>query len=320
MSLPIKYCLPLLSLLLSSGLSACSCILEDLNESTFQRYDFVAHVRLTEIQPLNGPFRRLQHWEEFSRIAHFEVLELYRGEQTNIAIEEDYLSSCGTDFLAGEEWLVFAMPDRNGSIYIHSCSPTTIYRNKQEEPILEYGYPTRVKNWLDSLCQVTPKALTLAGPDTLRRFFPSGQLSEFTTYLNGQLHGPSQYYYANGQLMDERHYHRGRPSGLRHHYHPDGQLNYELEFNPVGQLVRALELPDQFQKHRCETLYQPGNDWETEYCYHKNGNIYSVLKRNGYQPYEEKYYNTSGQLIHHSQYSSEWEETILLDSLIKRGH
>lgn len=302
-------------LLLSSGLSACSCDLEELTESTFQRYDFVAHVRFTEIQPVNGPFRGSYHWEEFSRLAQFEVLELYRGEQANIAIEDDYQTSCGTNFLTGEEWLVFAILDRNGSIHIHSCSPTTIHRNKQEESILEYGYSTRVKSWLDSLCQVTPRALTLAGPDTIRRFFPSGQLSDFATYLNGQLHGPSQYYYANGQLMDERHYYHGRPSGLRHHYLPDGQLNYELEFHVSGELIRELELPNQFQPRRCETLYQPGSDWETEYCYHKNGNIFSIIKREGYQPDEEKYYSSSGQLIHHSLYDDDWEETVIIDSL-----
>lgn len=115
--------------------------------------------------------------------------------------------------------------------------------------------------------------------------------------------------------MDESHFTHGRPAGIRQHYFRDGSPAFELEFDASGQLIRELEFPNHYRSYRCETLYQQGSAWNTEYCYRNNGNLYAIIKRYDYQPREEKYFNYNGALIHHTRSDEDWVETIIIDSV-----
>ncbi|WP_020568622.1 hypothetical protein [Neolewinella persica] len=40
----------------TAALAACTCELEEWNEATFERYDFIAHVKVFGVDQMNGPF------------------------------------------------------------------------------------------------------------------------------------------------------------------------------------------------------------------------------------------------------------------------
>ncbi len=286
-----------------------------MNEVIFDSYDFVAHIRIEEVAAINGPHAIFPAFNDPETIVSFSILTLYRGARKEVAYELDRTSSCGTFYQAGEEYIVSARTGKDGIPRLHSCTLSSIYRNHKGARVLEYSYPSRLKGWLDSLCQLTPSTLALSGPDTIRQYFPDGTLAESTAYFNGQPHGPSRYYYANGTLMDERYFRHGTATGARQYFREDGTLAYRLTYNDAGQVIHELTMPDSFRERRCETDYVAGTEVKTTTCYWKNGRRYSKIKQDNYDIQEARYYSRKGDLIHHVQHHGWDQETVLLDSL-----
>jgi len=295
----------------------CSCDLEEINEATFERYGFVANVKILEVQEIQGPDRpNNSHWLSQQRLLHLEIQELYRGQATTIAVEADHDSSCGTYMTAGEEWLVYAFVSRHGRVLIHSCTPTTDYRSAKRIKNLRYGYPGRLKKWLDDYCGVTPTSVSTTGPSVLTTYYPDGCLEQQTEYIDGLKSGSSIHYYPNGLVMDERRYYKDHPTGLRKFNQPAGTLDFELEYNFQGQIVREISHLPGDDDLRHEIIYAPEENQERNFAYRPNGTLQSMhYYHQGWELLEEKHYNEQGTLIHHIVYSQDQEPRTVVDSL-----
>lgn len=298
---------------------ACTCVNTDsLDEETFKRYPFVAHVSVAKVEEFNGPFEsRTSAWLNDTRLVSFSVLELYRGEMISLAVETDHSSSCGTFISEGEELIIYAHFDRDRGLSIQGCTPTGRYRDSNGVKILSnaYGYPTHLKYWLDSYCRVLPTGVTTKGISEYVHHYQNGQLEERTEYKDGLRHGSSVHYYPNGVIMDERHYYEGKPTGLRRYYLDDGTLNFELEYNFRGDLVRQTNYYKGYDDLRHETLYTPEAELEKDFAFRENGTLAKMIMRRNWDNLEEKYYNESGKLIHHLAYYEDGVATVLIDSL-----
>jgi hypothetical protein len=311
--LPFK-CLLLLALSIASvSLSACSCLPDAFNQATFEKFAFIAHVKITSSKEINGPPTSPGYWEA-ERIMHFEVIELLRGELTLEAIELDHESSCGTFIEPEEEWIFFAFQNKSGTLVIAPCTPTTVYRNADEQRVDYYGRPTRTKAWLNDYCEVSIPGVTPSGPSAFTSYYSNGQLEERIEYLDGNKNGKAVWYFKDGNLLDERYYSKGRRTGLRRHYFKAGELDFEQEFNWRGELVRELNMKGKYQDYSCETLFNVDSGVDTEICYRENGKPLHLRKEIDYHPIERKDFNEKGNLIHHIVYGENWEHKILLDS------
>lgn len=295
----------------------CSCDLEDINEATFERYGFVAQVKILEAREIQGPDHPGNYlWLRQQRLLRMETLELYRGQPTDFAVEADHDSSCGTFMSTGEEWLVYAFVSRNGQLLIHSCTPTTDYRSAKGIKNLRYSYPGRLKKWLDDYCGIIPTNVSLTGPSSLSTYYPDGCLEQRTEYVDGRKSGPSVHYYPSGLVMDERRYYDDHPIELRKVYLPTGKLDFEVEYNFQGEVVRKTNHLPGYDGLRHEIIYVPEADLERNFAYRPNGTLESMhYYHEGWNLLEEKHYDERGILIHHVTYSTDNEPRMIIDSL-----
>jgi hypothetical protein len=309
----ILFAFPALALL------ACSCVFEEINEATFNDYSFIAHIKVTKVEEMNGPFESgVSYWFDDPQLISFTVMQLYRGEAFSFAIETDHSSSCGTFIREGEEWIIYAFPDKFGQLNIVGCTPSSTYRYSGGIKELSYGYPTRLKDWLDAHCGILPEGVTEIGPSQHIHRYSSSQLEEHTEYFDGLRHGNSVQYYPSGILMDERHYYRGEPIGLRRYYKEDGTPSFELEYNFQGELVRETNYSKAYDDLRHEIIYVPEIDLQKDFAYRADGTPAKMIMTRDWNPLEEKYFDSSGSLIHHLMFYQEGIATVMLDSLADR--
>lgn len=287
--------------------------MEEWNDKSFEGYDFIAHVKVLGVDEVNGPFERnIFRWE--SALIRIEILELYRGEKVEMIINNDYSSSCGISILKNEEWIVFAIRNRAGDLFIHACTSSTEYRDKDGQKLLRWGYPGRVKHWVDTTCQIALPGIAYSGAETYHSYYANDQLEEETEYLDGEKHGKSIHYYPDGTLMDERHFHKGKPTDLRRYYKGDGSLDFELEFNFRGELVRETNYSKGYDDLRHEIVYTPETKLEKDFAFRADGTLARLAIRQDWDMLSDRYYDRKEKLIHHLVYDN-WEKTVLLDSL-----
>ena len=305
--------------LVSNSFVACTCAMnEDLEKATFEKYPFVALVKITGVYELNRPVRtdiRSYPYLESQRILEVTTKELYRGERLSYLLEADAHSSCGTFVSEGQEWIVYGLANRGGVVELESCTPSTIVRNHKGESVMDYGYPQRSLDWLNERCGVRPASVSDVGSSVSRRYFASGNIAEEHHYRNGVLHGSSVHYYANGKLMDLAYFKNGTPAGERIHCAEDGTMDFKLLFSEKGELTRKMSYTPDYDGLINEILFLQDPAEAIMKRFNPDGGLREWRKGPDWWDWREiKHYDESGQLIHHSVYDEEGEVTVLMGS------
>lgn len=185
---------------------ACSC-----SKRPDEFYDFIALVVICNNEPdPSDDFRRIYQSE-------FEIIELYKGpELTHVvgfgSIEFASEAACEELYESGEEWILFSKysPEMNNFITSY-CSHNFKHRSKEGMRNWVRSNPNQKINlYNEKYLKQEPRPFM---GDTLKEFYPNGNLERISSYQNGKLHGATKVFFPSGNLYKDLNYKQGNLHG-----------------------------------------------------------------------------------------------------------
>ena len=145
--------------------------------------------------------------------------------------------------------------------------------------------------------------------DSLRSYYPSGELESMVLSKNGIKNGFSFYYYKNGGIEYIAHYKNGYPTDSSMSYHSNGRLGNVVYYDSLGNHTGRYKI--WYDNGNLRQLIEPQEigieDWQ---YYYKSGQLrkhYFYKDKKKYGTW--KYYTESGEVYK--------QEIYLNDSLLK---
>lgn len=231
----MRICTFLIMLILigwSAQVLACNCPPDPKIQTRRQlaEYDFIARVKITQIDSAAGYTKRLLYHK-----IDFKLLELFKGFPLNeLRVSGGHLSlnrqtSCDLGEALGEEWVLFASySEQIKKITTHLCTLT--YRYRDTDGHLERRYDTQQKN-LEILRKLFNKPVqTPTHEGYYVERYASGEKSSETTYVNGKLQGERLLWYPDGTLESRQNFREGLREGVFLWYTRLGQLETREKF------------------------------------------------------------------------------------------
>ena len=220
----------LILILFSVKSFACSCAIkpdfktkEDLNE-----YNFIAHIKINVIKQAE-----IIETDSYVHQMDFEILELYKGENTNnILVSGSHPSlkgwtSCDLGESIGDEWIIF------GYYNEHFKQLTTGYCTRSKRIKVFNGYEDiKYPNQLTlkkKLQLLFDKEQTEPNYEGKRvEYYQNGNKQLEENYENGALNGQRSLWYPNKVLQSSQLYINGKKNGIFKWYSGKGSLT-EIE-------------------------------------------------------------------------------------------
>lgn len=224
----------LLFLLYHTFAQACICgeqpfTLDSLSE--LEKYDFIALVKIKGETPQEDPEQGI-----YAHLLDIEIIEHFKGASFGKILEYNVRSSCELGIEVGEEWILFALKNKDGEPSVGACERNLQYKDVNGQ---------RYNHYYSRGVYALQKLRNLYGhpqPDIrngLREtFYPNGQQELMESFRKGQLHGERKIWYPNGQLMRQEHYVRGKRNGPFTSYFASGQVSTE-EFFQTGLRINV---------------------------------------------------------------------------------
>lgn len=178
-------------------------------------YDFIAFVKIKNLAPRDtNAFMRLRKNGEIG----IEILELFKGQPSGSAFDQNFKNDCSLTMEIGEQWLLFGNLV-NGKITVSRCSYSVIYRDAQGEREWKYFSGIRQLDILRTL--FNHEALPDMKP---KQFYPGGNIEIEQSFKNARLNGVRKFYHPNGKLYLVENFKNGIRKGYRNFYGSTGQL------------------------------------------------------------------------------------------------
>lgn len=270
-----------LFLLISNSTSwACRCDIRPLTKQDFNKYDYIALVKVKTFEPYSIPTHS-NNWNLgfLVQTAKFtvEYLENYKGSMPTEFIMEHYNSSCDPSIRDGEEWLIFANENK-GYPTITACSHSQQYRNKKGEIDPFYGFSNL------ALIRKEFKTIIPNYEGLVQQFYPNKQSKSMEIYQNGVLNGKRFFWYANGNIRGEEFFKHGKREGISKWWFEDGKEACEVKYKD-GILVDTAWVWRKKEKAQADTtkkneyylkvftIYKDGKEFNKR-DYFEDGTLY----------------------------------------------
>lgn len=273
-------------LILKSYPCECSFQSEFNSLDDLKNYEFIAHVKITNIEniKLEGSYHSMS----------FEIIELYKGEPlksiivfgSNRLLKNNYSTSCDMSEKIGDEWVIFGYKfKRSEKLLTGYCTRSKKIKDSSGYEDLSYPYPdTKTYNLNQRLKILFNKKIIVKEYDGERKeFYKNGnqQLEEF--YKNKKLNGKRILWFPNGVKESTQIYKKGLKNGVFKWYSKKGNLTKIEKFKRNKKIDTTI-------------VYYQGNkkkNVKKYYIYNKKGNlIYYVWYRPNGNAYEEFIHNS----------------------------
>lgn len=281
-------------ILLRYEANACSC--ENSNYridslSQLKSYDFIAHVKIVDDQPYDGPSKI----GEIGKL-NIQILELFKGKKESYVLEYYKGTSCDIGVSKGEEWILFAKIIE-GKMSIIPCDFNQLYRQENGQrdwkyesgfyelnqlrklynhPIIHHENGQHVEWYANGQKEIEETYLDGMRNGVRKIWFPNGVLHCQQTFIRDTLKGKSEWYYSSGQLKVEEFYIMGKRCNMYRAYF-DSTINERSNLESID----TWNVPDASMKSNPKKIQV---HYET--VFNSSGN--AILK---------KEYNRSGKLM-----------------------
>ncbi len=216
-----------LFLLISCSTSwACKCDIRPLTKQDFDKYDYIALVKVKTLEPYSIPTHFYSwHLGYLVQTAKFtvEYLENYKGSMPEEFIMEYYNSSCDPSIRDGEEWIIFANENK-GYPTVTACTHSQKYRDKKGEIDSFYSFSNL------AFMRKEFKTIIPSYEGLVQQFYPNKQLKSMETYQNGLLNGKRMFWYVNGNFQGEEVFKDGKRDGVSKWWFEDGNEACEVKY------------------------------------------------------------------------------------------
>ena len=242
------FILNLFLLISFSTVWACKCDIRPLTKQDFDKYDYIALVKVKTFEPFSIP-THFDSWHlgYLVQTAKFtvEYLENYKGNMPMEFIMKYYNSSCDPGIRDGEEWMIFAIENK-GYPTITACTHSQRYSNK--------------KGNIDSFCNdinltFLRKEFKTIPPNhegLVEQFYPNKQSKSIENYKNGLMNGKRIFWYANGKVRGQEIFKDGKRDGICKWWFEDGNQACEVKYRD-GILVDTAWVWQKKQKAKSDT-------------------------------------------------------------------
>lgn len=270
-----------LLLLVSCSTSwACRCDIRPLTKQDFNKYDYIALVKVKTFEPYSlTTHSKSQHLGFLVQTAKFtvEYLENYKGSMPTEFIMEYYNSSCDPSVRDGEEWIIFANENK-GYPTITACTHSQQYRNKKGEIDSFYSFSNL------ALMRKEFKPMTPKNDGLVQQFYSNKQSKFIETYKNGLLNGKRIFWYENGNVRGEEIFKNGSRDGISKWWFEDGKEACEVKYKD-GILVDTARVWHKKEKVQDDTtkkneyylkvftIYKDGKEFNKR-DYFEDGTLY----------------------------------------------
>ena len=107
------------------------------------------------------------------------------------------------------------------------------------------------------------------------KMYENGKVHSKTNYVNGQMHGVSDSWYADGHLLESRHYTKGYKTGIHKGWWQNSKKKFIYSFNDTGQYEgELLEWTETGQPYKIMN-YKNGKEAGHQRIWDEEGNIKS---------------------------------------------
>ena len=130
-SLMIAAAICMLELGASDAARSCTCIPPQPPPQAFAEVDAVFTGKVTAFEELES-----SQFPDFRlRLAHVEVIKIWKGNHSSAdsVFTALHSAACGYDFLVGEEYLIYAYEDQDGTLHTTICTRTAPVREAGED-------------------------------------------------------------------------------------------------------------------------------------------------------------------------------------------
>lgn len=116
--------------------------------------------------------------------------------------------------------------------------------------------------------------------DTVRTFYPNGQVYHCTPKLNGRYHGTATSYHPSGTLKSKNDWNNGQLVGRLFGYFEDGAIQEKGSYSN-GQLMK---LKTYYSKGKLKTLYRGTPETNQSKYWNENGQLLQKQRFRHYKP------------------------------------
>jgi antitoxin component YwqK of YwqJK toxin-antitoxin module len=271
---------------------SCSCDPKPAFESQddLKEYDFIAHVKITNIKELEN-----QDSDFLIHQMSFNILELYKGnELKDILVTgsnqllKDW-TSCDLGEKIGDEWIVFGYTNKKNELQTGYCTRSKKFKSSDGYENLSFPNKPNLKKRLQLLFD---KEIIEESYNGNRIEYYENRIKKLEeSYKKQKLNGIRKLWYPNGNLQSIQNYRKGYKNGVFKWYSKKGNLikieKFKKDINidttniwrssSVSRLSVSVysDLNNVTEKEAFEILSKK-HIWK-QYIYDKKGNtLYSV--------------------------------------------
>lgn len=237
------------TLVLSFAIKAafcCSCtpLFDFKSKDDLKRYDFISLVSVKELAPLDT-VNTFMHLRTNGNIK-VEVIEMFKGDKTNLIIDQNFSNDCAFNLQPNEQWIFFGNTYK-GKTAISKCEHSVIYR--RADGFRDWKYFTGIRQ-LEVLRNIYEHKLL---PTQTKEFYPNGNVELKQSFKNGKLTGLRQIYYPNNQLYVAEKFRNGK------------RVNFRKCYTLSGQLERLVTYKKELIKQQINYQDKTENAWYLNY-------------------------------------------------------
>lgn len=246
----MKRLLTLLSLLLPIYSFACSCTISTLTEAALKSHSYVALVGIKEQLPFDEA--KYSNRERIGPV-QYEVLideiALFKGASIQKIIvngappqSKTIMTSCDMNVAPGQEWLIIANVSPGGSVSIHMCGHSMLYRDKDGFRDWQYSSAMQWVRLAGNILSGSPLPPRL-DTDKPVLFYPNGQIERKVNYKNNKKHGTSLFYYPDGTVYGRVEYRKDSLHGNSIWYDRKGHIQSKSTYRmgtPVDSMITYM--------------------------------------------------------------------------------